>query len=35
MQKILLTKFNTIYEKKSSESGHRGNKPQQDNGHIQ
>ena len=35
MQKILLTKFNTIYDKNSSESGHSGNKPQHDNGHIQ
>lgn len=34
MQKKLLTKFNTIYDKKSPESGHRGNLPQHNKGHI-
>ena len=34
MQKKLLTKFNTIYDKNSPESRHRGNLPQHNKGHI-
>ena len=34
MQKKLLTKFNIIYNKNSPESGHRGNAPQHNKGHI-
>ena len=34
MQKKLLTKFNTIYDKNSPESGHRGNLPQHNKGDI-
>ena len=34
MQKKLLRKFNTIYDKNSPESEHRGNLPQHNKGHI-
>ena len=34
MQKKLLTKFNTHYDKNSPESGHRGKLPQHNKGHM-
>ena len=34
MQKKLLTKFNTIYDKNSPENGHTGNRPQHNKDHI-
>ena len=33
MYKKLLTKFNTIYDKNSPETGHRGNLSQHNKGH--